>query len=250
MLKAKSGHYFDELETMTPEAREKYLNQKLAETIAFAYQNALSTKEIMDKAGVSPSQIQATKDLEKIPITRKAELIALQKARPPYGGFLTIPPENVTRVFISPGPIYEPHIGEQARPFAKPFYAAGFKKGDIVVNTFSYHMSPGGLAFHGDLQSIGATVIPMGVGNTEAQIQAMHDLKVTGFVGTPSFLMTVIKRTEELGYDFRCDFAVRKAWFTGEMLSPSLRKSFEEDHTISTAQAYAVTEVGGCPAYE
>lgn len=247
---AQRGDSFDELEIMSPEEREKYLNQKLSETVDNAYQNAPATREIFDRAGVSPSQIRTVKDLEKLPITRKTDLIELQKSKPPYGGFLTIPEEDVNRVFISPGPIYEPLHAETVKWFAKTFYAAGFRKGDIALNTFTYHMSPAGILFHEGLRDCGATVIPMGVGSTETQVQTMHDLKVTGFVGTPSFLMTIIKRAEEMGYDFHRDFALRKAWFTGEMLPLSLRKNFEDDYEISTAQAYAVTEPGGCLAYE
>lgn len=250
MPETKRGDFFDDLETMPSEKRERYFKQKLAETIDYAYHNAPSTKEILDRAGVSPSQIRTIKDLERLPITRKTELIELQKSRPPYGGFLTIPAEDVDRIFLSPGPIYEPLHIENIKWFAKTFFAAGFRKGDIVINSFTYHMSPAGVLFHEAIRDCGATPIAMGVGNTEVQIQTMHDLKVTGFVGTPSFLMTAIKRAEEMGHDFRRDFAVRKAWFTGEMLAPSLRKSLEEDYGISTAQAYAVTEPGGCLAYE
>ncbi|MDH5695363.1 MAG: AMP-binding protein [Dehalococcoidia bacterium] len=250
MPKAKAGDFFDDLEIMPAEKREGYLNQKLAEAIDYAYHHAPSAKEILDRAGVRPTQIRTIKDLQQLPITRKTELMELQKSKPPYGGLSTIPAEDVERIFISPGPIYEPLHVESIKWFAKTFYAAGFRKGDIVINSFTYHMSPAGILFHEAIRDCGATAIAMGVGNTEAQVQTMHDLKVTGFVGTPSFLMTIIKRAEEMGYNFHRDFAVHKAWFTGEMLPPSLRKSLEEDYAISTAQAYAVTEPGGCLAYE
>ena len=246
----KKDDFFDELEIMSPEEREAYLNQRLAEAVEHAYRYAPSAKEMLDRAGVSPPQIRTIKDLEKLPITRKTDLIELQKAKPPYGGFLTIPPEDVERVFISPGPIYEPLHTKNIKWFAKSFYAAGFRKGDIVINSFTYHMSPAGILFHEALRDCEATPIPMGVGNTEIQIQTMHDLKVTGFVGTPSFLVTLIKRAEEMGYNFGRDFALRHAWFTGEMLAPSVRKILEEKYGISTTQAYAVTEPGGALAYE
>jgi phenylacetate-CoA ligase len=244
------GDFFDELEIMFPEAREAYLNQKLAETIDYAYHHAPAAQEILDRAGVSPSQIRAVKDLEKLPITRKAELIERQKLNPPYGGFLTIPAKEVDRIFISPGPIYEPLHAENIKWFAKSYYAAGFRKGDIVINSFTYHMSPAGILFQEALRDCGAIPIPMGVGNTEIQIQTMRDLQVTGFVGTPSFLMTLIKRAEAMDYNFRRDFTLGKAWFTGEMLPPSIRRILEEDYGISTAQTYAVTELGGAIAYE
>jgi len=249
-MKDKTGKFWDELETMPGEARKEYLDTRLAEATRHAYQHAPAARKIMDDAGVSPNQINTVKDLAKLPITRKTELIKLQRANPPYGGFLAIPPAEVDRIFLSPGPIYEPIQHAGIAWFAKSFWAAGFRKGDIVANTFTYHLSPAGILFHEALRDCGATAIPMGTGNTESQVITWHDLKVTGFVGTPSFLMTVIKRAEEMGYNFQQDFYVKRAWFTGEMLAPSLRKTFEETYDIHTTQAYAVTETGGALAYE
>ena len=249
-IKDKPDEYFDELETMPAETREKYLNQRLSQTVDHAYRHAPAVKAIFDKAGVSSDQIRTVKDLERLPITRKTDLIELQKKSPPYGGFLTIPPEDIDRVFLSPGPVYEPIQHAGIKWFAKAFWAAGFRKGDVVINTFTYHLSPAGILFHEAIRDCGATAVPTGTGNTEIQIQTMYDLKVTGFVGTPSFLMTLIKRAEETGYNFRQDFSLRRAWFTGEMLAPSVRKTLEEDYQIDTYQAYAVTETGGALAYE
>jgi len=242
--------FFDELEIMPAETRKKYHNQKLREAVANAYNHAPATRDIFDNAGIKPDEINTVKDLEKIPITRKNDLIELQKKHPPYGGFLTIPLADIDRVFLSPGPIYEPIQHADINWFAKSFWAAGFRKGDVVINTFTYHLSPAGILFHEALRDCGATAIPMGTGNTEIQIQTMRDLQVTGFVGTPSFLMTIIQRAEEMGHKFKRDFALRLAWFTGEMLPPSLRKTLEDDYLISTSQAYAVTEPGGAIAYE
>ena len=249
-IKNKPDDFFDELEIMPPVTREKYHNQQLSQTVEHAYRHAPAVKAIFDKAGISPNQIGTVKDLEKLPITRKNDLIELQRKNPPYGGFLTIPPEDVDRIFLSPGPIYEPIQHAGIKWFAKAFWAAGFRKGDVVINTFTYHLSPAGILFHEALRDCGATAIPMGTGNTEIQIQTMYDLKVTGFVGTPSFLMTLIKRAEEIGHNFQKDFTLRRAWFTGEMLAPSVRKTLEEDYQIDTYQAYAVTEPGGAIAYE
>jgi len=249
-VNSKQDEFFDDLEVMSAEARQKYQSQKLRQTVDHAYRNAPAARQILDKAGVSPGDIRTIKDLEKLPITRKTDLIELQKADPPYGGFLAIPPEDVERVFISPGPIYEPLHTAAIKWFAKSFYAAGFRKGDVVVNTFTYHMSPAGILFHEALRDCGAAVVVTGTGNTDIQVQTMHELKVTGFVGTPSFLMTLIKRAEELGHNFRRDFTLKRAWFTGEMLAPSVRKTLEEGYKVSTAQAYAVTEPGGAIAYE
>ena len=248
-VRSKKDKYFDELETMSPAAREKYLDQKLTEHINHVYKHAPAVKKLLDRAGISPDRIRTVKDLEKLPVTRKTDLVEMQKENLPYGGVTAIPPEDIERVFISPGPIYEIQPS-RIQWFAKSFWAAGFRKGDVVVNTFTYHMSPAGILFHEAIRDCGATVVVAGTGNTDLQIQIMKDLKVTGFVGTPSFLMTVIKRAEEMNYNLKRDFSLKRAWFTGEMLPPSLRKTFEGDYDIDTYQAYAVTEPGSAIAYE
>ena len=250
MAKAKKADFFDDLEGMSAQERENYQQTKLRDTLAHLYRHAPSTTEIFDRAGIKPSDVRTAKDLEKLPITRKGDLIELQKSRPPYGGFLALSPEEVDRVFVTPGPIYGPHQTEGISWFGKTIYAAGFRKGDRVINTPTYHMSPAGILFHEGVRACGATVVPTGVGNTDAQIKTMLDLKVTGYTGMPSFLMTIIKRAEEMGYDFRRDFTLTRAWFTGEMLAPSMRKELEEEYGIDTYQCYAVTDLGGCVAYE
>ncbi len=249
-VKGRPDGYFDELETMTAVAREEYRSQRLAETVRHAYRNAPAARALLDRAGVSPDRIKSVKDLEKLPVTRKTDLIDMQKTEPPYGGFLAVPPEEVDRVFLSPGPVYEPIQHQGVKWFGKAFWAAGFRKGDIVVNTFTYHLSPAGILFHEAIRDCGATAVPTGTGNTEIQLQTMRHLKATGFVGTPSFLMSLIKHAEEAGQDFRKDYFLRRAWFTGEMLAPSVRQTLEQDYGIDTCQAYAVTECGGTLAYE
>jgi phenylacetate-CoA ligase len=248
-MAVEQGRFFDELETMSPEAREEYQNGNLYQTVGYAYRNSPFTRDLLDKAGVRPMALRSIKDLELLPVTRKNDLIERQKANPPFGGLLAIPLEDVERIFISPGPIYELQPSS-IKWFAKSFYAAGFRRGDIAVNTFTYHMSPAGILFHEGLRHCGATVVVMGTGNTDALIKAVIDMKVNAFVGTPTFLMTVLKRAEEMGYNPGKDLALKKTWFTGEMLPPSLRKVFEENYHLSTSQAYAVTEPGGAIAYE
>jgi phenylacetate-CoA ligase len=249
MAVTPAGEFYDALETMTPAARARYQGRKLRETVSYCYEHTPAVRKLFDKAGVSPEQIRKVTDLEKLPVTRKTDLLEMQKADLPYGGVASIPIEEIERIFISPGPIYEiqpPNI----KWFAKSFWAAGFRKGDVVINTFTYHMSPAGILFHEGIRDCGATVVVAGTGNTDLQIQILKELKVTGFVGTPSYLMTVLKRAGDLCYNLKKDFILKKAWFTGEMLAGSLRKTFEDDYRIDTYQAYAVTEPGGALAYE
>jgi phenylacetate-CoA ligase len=248
-LVSRRDEYYDNLEIMSAIDRQTYFEKKLAEKIAYSYAHVPAVKKLLDKVFVPPATIRTVKDLEKLPITRKTDLLEMQKSSLPFGGVLGIPLEDIERVFISPGPIYEIQPSTQ-RWFAKSFWAAGFRKGDIVINTFTYHMSPAGILFHEAIKDCGATVVIAGTGNTDLQIQIMKELKVTGFVGTPSFLNTVIKRAEELGNNIKRDLFIKRAWFTGEMLPPSLRKIFEEQYGIDTYQSYAVTEPGGAIAYE
>ncbi|HYA14859.1 MAG TPA: AMP-binding protein, partial [Syntrophales bacterium] len=117
-------------------------------------------------------------------------------------------------------------------------------KGDVVLNAFSYHMVAAGLTFHGGLRSVGATVIPSGTSSSQLQVQLIRDLMVTAYTGTPSFLMAIISKAEEMGYDFKKGFKVRRACFAAEPLAPSLREKFEREYAIDTYQMYGATEVG------
>jgi len=156
VISSKQSEFFDKLEIMPAETRVIYQNERLSQAVDHAYRHAPATKEIFDKAGVSPDQVRTVKDLEKLPIIRKTDLIELQRAKLPYGGFLTIPPEEVERVFLSPGPVYEPIQHAGIKWFAKSFWAAGFRRGDVVINTFTYHMSPAGILFHEALRDCGS----------------------------------------------------------------------------------------------
>jgi len=244
------SEYYDDSETIPTEKRKKLQDEKLRQAVLYAYEHSPAARKLLDGAGVKPSEIKEAADLQKLPVTRKNDVIEMQAKDPPYGGLLAIPPEDVERIFISPGPVYEPLHSSSIEWFARSFWAAGFRKGDIVVNTFTYHLSPAGILFHEAIRSCGATVVPTGTGRTEIQVKTMADLKASGFVGTPSFLMAVIKKAEELGYDFKKDLDIKKAWFTGEPLFPDLRRIFEEEYGIETTMAYAVTEPGGALAYE
>ena len=233
-----------ELERMAPEERQKYVEGRMREIVAYAYERAPAVKERFEKAGVKPGDIRTVKDLEKIPMLRKDDLIALQKANPPFGGYLAVPMDSLERIYQSPGPIYDP---QRKRGFGM---GAGmgpdFGKGQLVMNTWSYHITPAGLGVDQALRNLGFTVVPTGTGNTELQVQIMHDLKVHGFVGTPSFLKIIIDKAEEMGYDFKKDFNLKWAMVGGEMGGEPLRKLFQEKYGIFCmgGDSYATADIG------
>jgi len=239
------------IETMLQKKRLEYLNQKLRGIIQYAYKNSQAFKNKMDSAGLKPKDIQTTKDLEKIPITKKADLVELQKKNPPFGGFEGVPITEMRRIFISPGPIYEPGEMEYVElGWAQGMYAGGFRPGDIVINTFSYHMVP--FALHmvdNSLHRIGCVSIPTGVGNTEQQVNILKHLKATGFCGTPSFLLNIAEKAEEMGFDLKKDLNLKVGFVAAEMLPESLRSKLEEKFGMIIRQTYGTADVG-CLGYE
>ncbi|NOR81986.1 MAG: AMP-binding protein [Ardenticatenales bacterium] len=217
----------------------------LRQFIQYAYANAPAVKAILDGANLSPDDIQAVADLDRIPVTSKDRLVELQQADPPFGGFLAVPFEEIQHVFFSPGPLYEPHAGESAvtDTVREMLAIAGFEAGEVVINTFGYHLIPTGLAIDQALRDTGAKVIPAGVGNADLQIKMMRDLGVTGYVGTPSWLMALIQKAEEMGLDFG-QLSLRKALVSAEPLPPDLRQTFVEKYGLRVTNAYGTAELG------
>jgi len=220
--------------------------EQLRQIINHAYANSITVKSIFDGAGIAPDDIKALADLDKIPVTSKDRLVELQQENPPFGGLLTVPIEELQHIYLSPGPLYEPHAGESASmdTVKEIVSISGFKNGDVVINTFGYHYTPTGIAIDTILREVGATVIPAGVGNAELQIKMMKDLKVTGYTGTPSWLMALITKAEESGLDFNQEFCLDKALVSAEPLPPSLRQKFEAKYGLRLTNAYATAELG------
>jgi phenylacetate-CoA ligase len=246
-----SGFLKKNLETISQKKRLEYLNQKLRGIIQHAYKHSIAFKTKMDAVRLKPKDIQTIKDLEKIPITKKADLVELQKKNPPFGGFEGIPISELKRIYVSPGPICEPGEMEYNElGWAQGMYAGGFRPGDIVINTFSYHMVP--FALHmvdNSLHRNGCIVIPTGVGNTEQQVNILKTFKATGFCGTPSFLLNIAEKAAEMGFDLKKDLNLKVGFVAAEMLPESLRTGLEEKFGMIIRQTYGTADVG-CLAYE
>jgi phenylacetate-CoA ligase len=179
-------------------------DERLREIIPAAYANAPEVRARFDAAGIRPDEIQGVADLSRVPVRTKDEVIALQQANPPFGGLLAVPLDQVGHIFFSPGPLYEPGAEDERTTMEMAqlaFQRSGFTAGDVVLNSLSYHLVPAGLTIDRALVEMGCIVVPGGVGNSDLQLKMIIDLGVTAYVGTPSFLMHLIQKAEEMGLD-------------------------------------------------
>ena len=220
-------------------------DDRIRDLIAHAYDKAHAIKTLMDDAGVSPADIQSAGDLVKLPVTSKDELVEIHQKNPPFGGFLAVDPATLPRIYISPGPIFDPQPpnpeGEEASLAA--FKYVGFGSGDRVLNTFMYHLTPAGILLDEGLRAVGATVIPTGPGNTDLQIMMIQALGVNGFVGQPSYLMSMLDKMEEMGISPENN-SIKKALFSAEPYTPSQQERFEGVYGMKTTSAYGTADLG------
>ncbi|HEY5130423.1 MAG TPA: AMP-binding protein [Bradyrhizobium sp.] len=233
------SEYYDSLETRDPVEREKALLAALPGQIAHAQKNAPGFARIL--AGIDPRSVTSRAALARLPVTRKSDLADLQKREPPLGGLNATPLNKLAKIFVSPGPVYEP---QGASPnwwrSARALFAAGFRAGDLVINTFSYHFTPAGSMMESGALALGCTVVPTGIGQTEMQVSTIADLRIGAFIGTPSFLKLIVEKADELKADLG---NLKKAMVGGEYLPPALRKSLGE-RGIRVMQSYATADLG------
>ena len=237
-------NHLDELETRPPEVRERTLFQHLRDQLDNAKRNAPYFAKLL--ADVPAHGVPDRAALAQLPVTRKSVLIALQQAGRPFAGMTAVPVTGLARVFASPGPIYDPQGDRRDYwGFARALWAAGFRRGELVHNTFSYHFTPAGFMMDLAAQSIGCPVFPAGIGQTELQVQTIHDLRPACYAGTPSFLKILLEKADETGLDISC---LKKAAVSGEAFLPPVRKLLA-DRGIDGYQSYGTADLG-LVAYE
>jgi phenylacetate-CoA ligase len=241
-----SQQYYDHLETRDPEQRHRELGTLLSRQVAHAKSTSGQASRL---GGIDPATIRSVADLRRLPILRKSELAALQAAKreqDPFAGYSACgwsgmaADRRARRVFQSPGPIYEPEgLPEDAWRAARALFAAGFRAGDLVHNSFSYHLTPAGAMMEEGAFELGCTVFPAGTGNSELQLTAMLDLRPHGYTGTPGFLKTLVEAAERQSKPL----SIRKALFSGEAYPPSLR-DWMLARGIDGYQCYASADLG------
>lgn len=241
--------HFDTLETRSPAEREAALMAALPAHIRHAQTHSAAYAQLL--AGIDPDRIRSRAALATLPVIRKHELLERQQASrragaDPFGGFAAIGwkgllrASGARRVYQSPGPIYEPEgQGVNYWRSARAMVAAGFEPGELIHNSFSYHLTPGAWIMESGAHALGCTVIPGGVGNTEQQLAAIEDLRPSAYAGTPSFLRILVEKAEQAGLAL----PIRKALVSGEACPPSLRDWFGQ-HGIVAYQCYATADAG------
>jgi phenylacetate-CoA ligase len=231
--------YLDQLETRDPEQRELAQFNLLSGVIGNAMAAGPGWAEHLK--GVDPAAVTSREALATLPVLRKSVLHTLQARRPPFGGFATTPTAEVARIFMSPGPIFEPEgRGEDWWRSARALYAAGVRKGDIVHNTFAYHLTPGGWLLDAGARALGCPVIAAGPSNTEQQIEAIQALKPSVYVGVPDYLKILLDKARDAGRDAT---SFKKAVMGGGALYPSLRAEYKQ-RGVQAFQTYATADLG------
>ncbi len=236
--------HYDSLETRDPAERERALMAALPAQVEHAKARAPGFARVL--ADVEPREVTSRAALAKLPVTRKSELLERQRAAPPFGGLNATPPGHLARIFMSPGPIFDPEgRREDYWRMARPLFAAGFRPGEVIHNCFAYHFTPAGSMLEGGAMKLGCAVVPAGIGQTELQVQAIATLRPDGYVGTPSFLKIIVEKALETGADIA---SLKKALVSAEPFPPSLRAWLKEQG-ISGMQTYASADIGNI-AYE
>jgi phenylacetate-CoA ligase len=232
------NEYFDALETRDPQERERDLAARLPALVSAALRAPGWRRHLGD---VDPRAIDSRAALARLPVLRKGDLIELQKQTPPFAGLVHDAPGSFGRLFTSPGPIYEPEgRHDDAWRSARGLFAAGFRRGDILLNTFSYHLTPGGFILDSGARALGCAVIPAGPGNTEQQLDVVGQLRPSGYAGTPDFLKILLDAAAASGRDVS---SMRKAVVSGAAFPPSLQAEIKA-RGIDAYQLYATADLG------
>jgi phenylacetate-CoA ligase len=233
-----ADRHYDSLETRDPDDRERDFFGRLPDLLALALSAPGWATQL---SGIDPNIVTSRAALARLPVLRKSDLVTRQKERPPFGGFNVAAPARLWRLLMSPGPIFEPQ-GEDKDFWgaARALFAAGFRAGEIVHNSFSYHLTPGGFMMESGAHALGCAVIPAGTGNTEQQVEAIEHFKPTGYLGTPDFLKILLDAAAKAGRDAS---SIRRALVSGAALPLSLRQELAA-RGVEVRQCYATADVG------
>jgi phenylacetate-CoA ligase len=234
---ALTDHY-DTLETREPAIREADLFSRLPDVLRQAMAAPAYAERL---GGIDPARVTSRAALARLPVLRKSDLPALHKATPPFGGLITGSAGSFGRLFTSPGPIFEPEpVNADPWRGARALFAAGFRPGDVVLNTFSYHLTPGGFIFDTSARALGCAVIPAGPGNTEAQFELIEAYRPASYSGTPDFLKILLDAALSAGRDIS---SIKRALVSGAAFPKSLQDEIKS-RGVDAYQAFGTADLG------
>ena len=231
--------YFDALETRSKEKRERDLFKSIPDFLKDITKRIPAWSDRYSSMDLA--SITSREKLASLPVLRKPELMEAQAAKPPFGNFVDTSLLAGNRIFMSPGPVWEPQApGPDPWQAARSFHAAGFRAGDLVHCSIGFTMTPGGAILDEGIRALGGIVYPAGVGGTEAQVDAAATLKPVAYAGTPDYLQTLLDKAEELGKDLS---SIKRAFVSGGALFPSMREAYAA-RGIQVMQGYATADIG------
>ncbi|MEM9627310.1 MAG: AMP-binding protein [Pseudomonadota bacterium] len=236
----RKGVFYDRLEVRAVADRDRSMLTALPGFLQQSIENSTAAAEQL--GDVDPKTIDSFERLAELPVRRKSELIERQQGEAPFGGMNGTPVGRLAKVFVSPGPIFEP---EGSRSdywrFARALFAAGIRTGDLVHNTFAYHLTPAGSMAESGARALGCPVIPAGTGQTEKQLDVIQRLSPIAYVGTPSFLKILLERAKDEGMP---PLSFKKALVSGEAFPQALAEELEQTFGIDAYQCYATADAG------
>jgi phenylacetate-CoA ligase len=230
--------HYDALETRTHQEREADLFKRLPNVLREALKAPAYAERLK---GIDPAQVTSRAALAALPVLRKSDLPAIHKASPPFGGLVTAPLGSFGRLFTSPGPIFEPQAAEtDSWGSARAIFAAGLRPGDVVLNTFSYHLTPGGFIFDSAARALGCAVIPAGPSNTEQLFELIEAYRPVAYAGTPDFLKILLDNAEKTDRDVS---SIKRAIVSGAAFPPSLQAEIK-GRGIDAYQVFGTADLG------
>jgi phenylacetate-CoA ligase len=254
------ARYFDErLETMPPAWTRRLTEELLAEQVQRCYEQAPFYRRKLDEAGVRPERVHAAEDLRRLPFTTKEELRASQEHAPPLGDFACADPLEVVRVHLTSGTTGTPlalgytveDLRTSARIGARAVWAAGARPDDTILHCMSYSFYTGGLADHDALEETGATMVPVGLGQSARLLELWDGLRPTALFSTLTYPLYLAEQAQAAGRDPR-SLGLRKLIVSGEPggQMAATRARVEELWDARLGDTYGLSDVWGTLAGE
>ncbi|WP_339102669.1 phenylacetate--CoA ligase PaaK [Haloterrigena salinisoli] len=238
---------YKQIETAPRSEIRELQNERLRETVRHAYENVDYYRRELDAAGIAPEDVQTVDDIQKLPFTTKEDF------RDEYpDGLFAVDDADVRRIHASSGTTGKPKIVSYTEDdldvwsevVARCLAASGVEPGETVQNGYGYGLFTGGLGLHYGIEELGATVIPIGGGQTQRQVELLQDLESDVLTCTPSYSLYLAETAEEMGVDVS-ELPVSTVIFGAEPCTDPMREEIEERLDVTGIDIYGLSEIIG-----